>query len=315
MATELSEYELQRLEHIRRNHETLVRLGLVTADEKPAITMGDEKPKRPARAKLPSAPPTSLRRSSRLLHAAPEFGGELVDELADDHDIVDPKTRAKRKRTAPTGGDATGDGSTDDDDEELVRREINEATVSFLVSAREAMGRFLVSENGDAPVDADGWRDEAIRRWGELAGGGVKAVNRDWKDFVSSRLSKPPPPSPEPLLQEYYAADTWQLLCTCVLMSRVSSWKTKHRCISDFFTRYETPSAFLKHVVEGGETGELRGLIHSLGLFDDRLQPLCAVTRAFMLPEEEETDVFEIDLKERKIRGIGEFGYLNPPSP
>ena len=65
--------------------------------------------------------------------------------------------------------------------------------------------------------------------------------------------------------------------CTCVLMSRVSSWKTKHRCISDFFTRYETPSAFLKHVVEGGETGELRGLIHSLGLFDDRLQSLLSL--------------------------------------
>ena len=29
----LSEYELQRLEHMRRNHEELVRLGLATRDE------------------------------------------------------------------------------------------------------------------------------------------------------------------------------------------------------------------------------------------------------------------------------------------
>lgn len=234
MADDLSEYELQRLEHIRRNHETLVRLGLVTANEKPAFSMaGEEKPKRPARAKLPSAPPTSLRRSSRLLNAAPEFNGELVDALAEEQDVADPKTRAKRKRPAPADGSEDG---SEEEDESFARREINEATVNFLLSAREAMGRFLVSEDGAAPQDAEGFRNEAIRRWGELAGGGMKAAGRDWKEFVSSRLSQPPPPSPEPLLQEYYAADMWQLLCTCVLMSRVSSWKTKHRCISDFFT-------------------------------------------------------------------------------
>lgn len=50
-------------------------------------------------------------------------------------------------------------------------------------------------------------------------------------------------------------------------------------------------------MVQQEETDELRKLIHSLGLFDDRLQSLCAVTRAFMLPEVDETDAFDIDLK------------------
>ena len=66
-------------------------------------------------------------------------------------------------------------------------------------------------------------------------------------------MSTPPPPSPLDLLQEYYAADQWQLLCCCVLMSRCSSWDTKHRCISGFFAAYPTPSAFLEKVVKGEE--------------------------------------------------------------
>ena len=54
-------------------------------------------------------------------------------------------------------------------------------------------------------VDAgdEAWRLEATRRWGELAGGGPRAEGRNWEAYVTSRLSKPPPPSPEPLLQEF----------------------------------------------------------------------------------------------------------------
>lgn len=40
------------------------------------------------------------------------------------------------------------------------------------------------------------------------------------------------------LVQEYYAHDVWQLLVCCVLMSRVSSWETKHRVIAAFFEKY-----------------------------------------------------------------------------
>ena len=51
---------------------------------------------------------------------------------------------------------------------------------------------------------SDSWRKEAIRRWGALAGAGKE--DRDWKLFVESRLSTPPPVSPIDFLQEYYVA-------------------------------------------------------------------------------------------------------------
>jgi hypothetical protein len=58
-------------------------------------------------------------------------------------------------------------------------------------------------------------------------------------------------------------------------------------------------------VVREGEMAELRAGIGSLGLFDDRIKGLIAITEAFLLGD----DAFAVDLKEHKIRGIGEFGY------
>jgi hypothetical protein len=97
----------------------------------------------------------------------------------------------------------------------------------------------------------------------------------------------------------------WQLLCCCVLMSRVSSWATKHRCISGFFEAFPAPSVFLEQVVNQGQHGALKGIIASLGLFDDRLKGLVGITETFLLGDDE----FMVDLKEHKIRGIGEFGW------
>lgn len=121
--------------------------------------------------------------------------------------------------------------------------------------------------------------------------------------YVQSRLSVPPPVSPLDFLQEYYAADTWRLLVSCILMSRVSSWDTKHNCISAFFSLYSTPTAFLLET----NWSRVKGVIHSLGLFDDRLKSLIALTTKFL-----EAPVFTVcpDPKsEHKIRGIGAFGY------
>ena len=80
----------------------------------------------------------------------------------------------------------------------------------------------------------------------------------DWEVYVTSRLSAPPPTSPAPLLQEWYCADVWRLLCCCCLMSRVSSGATKHRCLAAFFALYPTPSAFLAAATE--EKGSLAPL-------------------------------------------------------
>ena len=94
-----------------------------------------------------------------------------------------------------------------------------------------------------------------FRRWGELAGGGPRAAGRDWEAFVTSRLSKPPPPSPEPLLQEFYAADMWQLLCCCVLMSRIPLWARTPRLAAYYrSTSSRVRAPWCRRLVVGDQT-------------------------------------------------------------
>ena len=57
-----------------------------------------------------------------------------------------------------------------------------------------------MSAVSDSPVDLRA----QVRRWGALAGAGKE--DREWKLFVESRLSTPPPVSPIDFLQEYYVA-------------------------------------------------------------------------------------------------------------
>ena len=298
---ELSEYEKERLEHIKRNHEMLVRLGLVSSEAKPLCHFSEPKTAAPKRQKkmLPAMAPESLRRSSRVAKLVPEYNEEKINAFGDDDREVN-KSKANGKGKKRAAKPAWDDDDDDDDDDGDEQAEILASTTAFLKAAREALLQFVSSSDGQAPDTSDGWHAEAVKRWGAHCG-----KDRDWESFVSSRLSKPPPPSPHDLLQEYYAADMWQLLCCCVLMSRVSSWATKHRCISAFFSAFPTPSDFLESVVERGEHSALKGMINSLGLFDDRLKGLVAITEAFLLGDDE----FMVDLKEHKIKGIGEFGY------
>ena len=288
----LCEYEQQRLAHIRRNHEMLVRLGLVDADSKPifcaqsgSAAKGKMIAKGPTkqRTKLPAVPPESLRRSSRTRGDNPEYGPEVVDSYGDE----DEEVSGKKRKLDP---ERNGNGAKDD--EAAVQADMLEAATEFLRAAREALLQFVSSADGEAPATAEGWHAEAVQRWGPQVGGET-GDERDWETYVSSRLSKPPPTSSLDLLQEYYAADTWQLLCCCVLMTRCSSWATKHRCISGFFEAFPTPSAFLSKVVLAGETVDLKPIIHSLGLFDDRLKSLVNVTRAFLFGD----DAFEVGLE------------------
>ena len=152
-----------------------------------------------------------------------------------------------------------------------------------------------------------------VRRWGALAGAGKE--DRDWKLFVESRLSTPPPVSPIDFLQEYYAADSWRLLVSCILMSRVSSWKTKHECISAFFEKYPTPTAF----AEESDSAKVLTAIKSLGLFDDRLRSLVALTDTFLRgaplePSKKKSpraDEFKVETDRKsvhKVHGVGPFG-------
>jgi hypothetical protein len=57
--------------------------------------------------------------------------------------------------------------------------------------------------------------------------------------------------------QEYYAHDVWQLLVCCVLMSRVSSWDTKHRVIAAFFEKCVALPAASHHIPAHAQGGRL----------------------------------------------------------
>ena len=65
----------------------------------------------------------------------------------------------------------------------------------------------------------------------------------------------------------------------------------------------------MEMVVSGGETAALRERINSLGLFDDRLKSLLAITRAFLgVDAPPEKSAFGVDLKEHKIHGDARTG-------
>ena len=294
--TNLSDYELQRLAHIRRNHEFLVSLGLADAAVDPVEAMRTGNKKKPSKPRAPrrpkiAPPPESLRRSPRLKGEEAEFGAEIVNAFGDE-DEVRPKKRARAEEM---------------DDEALA--EMRAEAMSYLREVREAQLVLSVPEGGDG----NDWRKEAVRRWGALAGAGKE--DRDWKLFVESRLSTPPPVSPIDFLQEYYAADSWRLLVSCILMSRVSSWKTKHECISAFFEKYPTPTAF----AEESDSANVLTAIKSLGLFDDRLRSLVALTDTFLRgaplePSKKKSpraDEFKVETDRKsvhKVHGVGPFG-------
>ena len=294
--TNLSDYELQRLAHIRRNHEFLVSLGLADAAVDPVEAMRTGNKKKPSKPRAPrrpkiAPPPESLRRSPRLKGEEAEFGAEIVNSFGDE-DEVRPKKRARAEEM---------------DDEALA--EMRAEAMAYLREVREAQLVLSVPEGGGG----SDWRKEAIRRWGALAGAGKE--DRDWKLFVESRLSTPPPVSPIDFLQEYYAADSWRLLFSCILMSRVSSWKTKHECISAFFEKYPTPTAF----AEESDSANVLEAIKSLGLFDDRLRSLVALTDTFLRgaplePSKKKSpraDEFKVETDRKsvhKVHGVGPFG-------
>ena len=295
--TNLSDYELQRLAHIRRNHEFLVSLGLADAAVDPVEAMRTGNKKKPSKPRAPrrpkiAPPPESLRRSPRLKGEEAEFGAEIVNAFGDEDDEVRPKKRARAEEM---------------DDEALA--EMRGEAMAYLREVREAQLVLSVPEGGKD----DDWRKEAVRRWGALAGAGKE--DRDWKLFVESRLSTPPPVSPIDFLQEYYAADSWRLLVSCILMSRVSSWKTKHECISAFFEKYPTPTAF----AEESDSANVLEAIKSLGLFDDRLRSLVALTDTFLRgaplePSKKKSpraDEFKVETDRKsvhKVHGVGPFG-------
>eukprot|EP00668_Euglena_longa_P040591 GGOE01053444.1.p1 GENE.GGOE01053444.1~~GGOE01053444.1.p1 ORF type:complete len:348 (+),score=96.29 GGOE01053444.1:52-1044(+) len=275
---ELCEYERQRLAHIQRNVEYMHLMGLIDAKQSLAEGLAQTReehsiPPRQRQVKVPT-PPEQLRRSDRLRGKSPQYTECKIEAL----DEALERPAKPRKRTT--------------EDKEERRQEMVAATRQWLEESRRSMA--VLGGGQSPPCKAEEWHDEAVRRWGV----GVEACDTaDWEAYVLSRLSKPPPPSPLDLLQEYYAHDTWQLLVACALMSRVASWSIKHGCISSFFEKCPTPSAAITT-----DSAILERILHPLGLLDVRLRTVMELSQKFLaLP------MFCIDLGAAKVWGCGAF--------
>ena len=133
---EMSAYELQRLEHIRRNHEMLVRLGLVEDVIKKDVQREREE-KRKARVARKRAreqaigpqAPVSLRRSARLVGREADYTGDGIDRLV----TLSSGSSAKRRRISAAGGSASAAAvaaaEEEGDDDERIRAEILKTTM------------------------------------------------------------------------------------------------------------------------------------------------------------------------------------------
>lgn len=283
----LTEYELQRLAHVRRNREYMARLGVtelardvMTASTSATTSTTTTRRKKPREATVPT------RRSSRVLGTKPTHDGSAIDALEEEEE---DGSKRRRKRTPKANGE-------DMDDDEI---DAFATSREWLAEAREKLlaTRATNAEGPKGEAD-DAWRRDAVARWGR----DVPAADavKDWKAWTMSRLGTPPPPSKLQLLQEYYAHDAWMLLIACALMSRVASVALKHECISNFFEQFPTPSAALEARAE-----DVFEIIKRLGLFPGRMRTIVEVSTRFLT----DTGEFEVGLEpERKIYGIGEFG-------
>jgi len=279
-ASQLTEYELQRLQHIRRNQEYMALLGVKAAAS--ALAPPTAAPSKPrVKRERPVTDPADQRRSGRLAGAPAEHDGAVLDEASEGEEDAAPR----RKRNAA--------------ERDAEARALLADSQRWLAESRAALRR--LGGDGVAPSSDCGWRAEAVRRWGD---GVVPSLppGGSWEAFVASRLTTPPPPSDLDLLQEYYSHDTWQLLVACVLMARVSSHAVKTNTIGGFFQRHPTPTAFL-----AAEPAAVQTLLHPLGLFPGRMASLVAISRRYL-----EAPVFDVGLTpESKVYGVGAFGVAS----
>ena len=296
----LTEYEKQRLAHVARNREYMARLGVLQLASEVGGGVDETKPKRKSPAvRVKREPVEGTRRSARVKNVAPEHDGASIDALGDDEDAIGSRSKRRRGDTDDPDTFASGPAGGiskrvwDSEDAALA------ASRAWLEDARHIMLSRVAAADVDATKNKAEWRDEAVRRWGD----GVPAADKvaDWEAWTRSRIGSPPPPSDLQLLQEYYAHDAWQLLVACVLMSRVSSWATKHDAISAFFARYPTPTAALAATPD-----DALAILRPLGLFPNRFRSVVEVSTAVL------SDVRPLDVGmeagKNKIYGVGEFG-------
>ena len=289
MASELSAYEKERLETIKKNHEKLVALGLESAanevrEAAAAKRSQDTAEKKERQARFPNLKvATEATRVSKRLREVfrigdrsqhtlpcpaqpnvlcatatvnaffirPQVKPQYTGEKIDRFGEVLDEQIEKRTRMGSSA-----------EEKAAARAEMMENARKLLEAAREKLRSERSAKRVSAGSDPSGWRAEAIRRWGKRAG---DCNTDDWEGYVASREATPAPTSPEPLLQEHFADSPWKLLVACALMSRVSSHETKTRCIEGFFQLCPTPTALLDT-----DPHDVEQIILPLGLFDNR---------------------------------------------
>ncbi len=172
----------------RRTQEYMARLGVLqsaAAIRTPAAAGEAAKGPPRKRSRVNTEPAEPTRRSGRLASLPAENDGAAIDERDSDSEGEGMAGSKQRAQTA--------------EERDAEARAILDHTREWLAASRAALQQ--LGGDGAAPLTADGWRAEAVRRWGDkvvatLPSGG------DWQAFVSSRLTTPPPPSSLDLLQE-----------------------------------------------------------------------------------------------------------------
>jgi hypothetical protein len=189
MEVSLSKYEQERLDTIQSNRAKLVELGLEPAEAaQEAPKTKAKRERRPADA-MPQEP---TRQSKRARSAAPDYTGVKIDAFGDD----EPRLFRSMRRSSTAEDDVSDVGN----DPEAAKRTKEEAAAAVREAALAWASLRKERASSSAPLaqDAEGWRAEAVRRWGDKAG---LAETDDWEAYVVSRTATPPPPSPLEMMQ------------------------------------------------------------------------------------------------------------------
>ena len=282
----LSEYEMMRQANIRRNNALLESLDIpssaIPVAEGQASQKKTCKKRKPLLALEECMEP---RRSGRRLALSEKDKSDPLVALPDSWDEQDEaKTAASSKRLASVE-------IIEDTDWESLEAPPSMLDVLQQLAAAQtiALGKW-----GSKATD---WKQFAIDKWGPLV---ARAKVSDWQEYVSSRCPVVPIARGSDMLQERFCGDVWQLLVSCLLMTRVSSQETKDRALAGFFDAFPSPSAF-----KVSQDEEVFEIIKSLGLFDTRIRGLRDVTHRFLsMPR------FIIGMdKDIKPYGCGPFVY------
>ena len=281
----LSEYEMMRQANIRRNNALLESLDIPSSAIPVAEGQASQKKTCKKRKSLLLEECMEPRRSGRRLALAEKDKSDPLVALPDSWDEQDEaKTAASSKRLASVQ-------IVEDTDWESLETPPSMLDVLQQLAAAQtiALGKW-----GSTATD---WKQFAIDKWGPLV---ARAKVSDWQEYVSSRCPVVPLASGSDMLQERFCGDVWQLLVSCLLMTRVSSQETKDRALAAFFDTFPSPSAF-----KASQDEEVFEIIKSLGLFDTRIRGLRDVTERFLsMPR------FVIGMeKDIKPYGCGPFVY------